>query len=74
MKLSQWHDEDVNPVHIGVYETRHENDDIDGEYYQYWNGERFGGASCDIETALQYKDSKNGSQNVKWRGIAKEEK
>jgi len=73
MKLSQWHDGNVKPVHIGVYER--DIDDLEFKF-SYWDGEYWLIACAEINEAFKYKDitwmcHSAWQTDVKWRGIIK---
>jgi hypothetical protein len=57
MKLSQWHDGNVKPVHVGVYER--DNSGYLG-MYSYWNGKywTFGFYENSKHTIIQSKKVK----------------
>ena len=50
LKLSQWHDGSVKPVHVGVYQNGCE------EVYQFWNGSFWCSAKYTIEDAVNILD------------------
>lgn len=64
LKLSQWHDGSVLPVHVGVYES------IGKGWYRLFDGKFWRNGDETIELALQDK-SHSPFQNEKWRGIVK---
>jgi hypothetical protein len=37
MNLTDWFPETVKPVHVGVYETKHQNG-TGATFWRYWNG------------------------------------
>lgn len=65
MKLSQWHDGTVKPVHIGVYNRMTEDD-----WFNYWNGKFWiNGETTAYSASLN--TGKSIFQNERWRGIVK---
>lgn len=76
MKLSQWHDADTKPVHVGVYETdassylHHSK-----KCFQHWNGQFWGLYSFYEQLAerVSYKNKNSKYQHVKWRGLAEKQ-
>jgi len=74
LKLSQWHDGSVKPVHEGVYERY----DINGEqnpdklnYFSRWD--RYKWFSCSDTVIYAYEtEFTSMSQCLPWRGIVKE--
>jgi len=69
-KLTPWFSAEVKPVHIGVYQVD-DGDDIDGEWYAYYDGSRFG-YRCWIsaEDAYQSRMAKTDCKPmVAWRGL-----
>jgi hypothetical protein len=71
MKLSQWHDGNVEPVHIGIYETSSHK--FDG-YFSYWDGKKFNGMWGSRSTAEIKSDFGSCSIPTRWRGIVKDKK
>jgi hypothetical protein len=75
LKLSQWHDGSVKPVHVGVYER---DIPIVGANYARWDGNRWMAWSRDIKLAdvtslISFKQV--GAKGAfKWRGIVKDKK
>lgn len=70
MKLSQWHDGSVKPVHVGVYA-------VEDEFFSYWDGISFSGCWLSVFSANEnkgfYITSKHGCSDItKWRGIVKD--
>jgi len=72
LKLSQWHDGNVKPVHVGFYNVRcHGIYHLDS--WSYWNGKNWTPQNCSgIEFAMLHMHSTFIEyQNKKWRGIVK---
>lgn len=72
LKLSQWHDGSVNPVHVGVYNV---DDAIGKQWFSFWDGKKWNG-HWDIEKVLLNKyfgsiHPDGCSITTKWRGIVK---
>jgi hypothetical protein len=70
MKLSQWHDGKVKPVHIGVYERK------DG-WFNYFDGKhwmRGSDAPHLADRSGMFCGQAHENQKIKWRGIVKDEK
>lgn len=72
LKLSQWHDGSVKPVHVGVYNVICESV-RKGESWSFWNGSKWTPqCSTGIHVAELYiHDNSYENQNKKWRGIVK---
>jgi hypothetical protein len=67
-KLTPWFPITINPVRIGVYDTKH---NATGPGFAYWNGE-YWAPSCDtVRHAMLLSDKRAGFQNKVWRGVAK---
>lgn len=74
MKLSQWHDGSVKPVHVGVYES--DNQKGRGFYqtwYRKWDGKRWINGNGSVEWAFK-QASPSLYQDWPWRGIVKDKK
>jgi hypothetical protein len=77
MKLSQWHDGSVKPVHVGVYEL----ETIFGSNmarFSFFDGYFWHGWNSQIEfNSGTYPDKSDfiiSFQGRKWRGIVKDKK
>lgn len=78
MKLTEWHDKGVKPVHVGVYEVR---DAANSDYtaYAYWDGKKFcfrtfaairkDAQSCIDEAYKKRNDFTCLPKLTKWRGL-----
>lgn len=77
LKLSPWHDGNVKPVHIGVYERNWYKLDRfynSGPYYAFWDGGKWMESRISISDALSLESIGHPSHNqekLKWRGILK---
>lgn len=64
-RLTEWFPADVNPVHVGVYQTRRA-----GRYgFSYWIGDAWGPRCAYVATAVLFF-SEFGYQDKEWRGLA----
>jgi len=68
MKLSPWHDGNVKPVHIGVYQVE---SSANGDYYSMWDGSNFLGAWCSVERAITKGTISHADKYKQWRGVLK---
>lgn len=69
-ELSPWHDGDVKPVHVGVYERY----SFGNCYYNFFDGKVWYWGSMIKENALlNYTNSHDAHyyQNLPWRGVLK---
>jgi guanylate kinase len=70
MKVTTWFPHEIDPVHIGCYQTRYNQNDIIS--YNYWNGNFW------LTTTAKPEKPKHNSQSlvqeIQWRGIKKEKK
>ena len=71
-ELSQWHDGNVKPVHIGVYERRFGRINSDIIWVSLWTGKRWNWL-YPVESKKGASKAKQVSyfQSMKWRGIIK---
>jgi hypothetical protein len=69
MKLTQWHDGSVKPVHKGVYERS----GYGSLNYSLWNGKRWNFSARTVEMA-KYEIAPSLTQFLKWRGLANKPK
>lgn len=71
LKLSQWHDGSVKPVHVGFYNVIC-NAIWSKQSWSYWDGKFWSAQNC---SGIQYAKNHIGDyceyQNKKWRGIVK---
>ena len=67
--LTDWFSEDVNPVHVGVYQIDRGSQ---GKWYRFWNGEFWALCGETIQTAYAAKVIKSPAPAFPWRGIYKE--
>lgn len=69
LKLSQWHDGSVKPVHVGVYEVK----ECGGIWYSYFDGSNFMYRSCSASDAYNRATcpSLYGAIPINWRGVLK---
>lgn len=66
-KLTPWYPAGVNPVHIGIYETRMQ---IVPEWYRYWDGERwYVGSETPDEACNQFRLNEIAWHRKEWRGL-----
>lgn len=71
MKLSIWFPHYVLPAHIGVYEVD-DCDGLDGPWYAYWDGKKFGYRSWigpDAAYSMR-NDPTSCRETAQWRGLA----
>jgi hypothetical protein len=78
LKLTPWFTNGEKPDHIGVYNVSCQRENQTGDWYSYWNGERFYFFASDVEEA--YREYYNGCTGGKsdsfvliegsWRGLA----
>lgn len=68
LKLSQWHDGSVLPVHVGLYEVK---SDYDFMSWSFFDGVMFNGAWTMQSTAVEKANDGRGCEIFKWRGIVK---
>ena len=69
-KLTDWFPSNVNPVHLGVYETKQKNH-FHGTRFQFWNGKFWCAYSNTAKDAASHSNSnKSAVQNPAWRGRA----
>ena len=73
MKLSQWHDGKVKPVHVGVYERY---PDMKETFYNYFDGTFWHWGSLSIDNAYnrEINPAIHDEQYCLWRGIIKDKK
>lgn len=68
MEMTEWFDEDIKPVHIGIYEVY-----VSG-YYSYWNGEVWSFWNYSIKELLKTYEldlhAGNTHEFLAWRGLA----
>jgi hypothetical protein len=64
-KVTEWFPGDVQPEHIGVYETLIASD----RGFQYWTGVHWGRTSNDPERAAQMALTPSYFQQPHWRGL-----
>lgn len=72
MKLTDWYQQDVMPVHIGIYQRLYSS--INGMiYYCYWDGKRWYAGADYIDGAIGWYDNSCRSTHLfPWRGVSKE--
>ena len=68
MKLTEWFPAEIEPVHVGVYQTRRYRGE-EGEWFQLWNGQDWGLSSLNILLASG-SEHDGAFQDVEWRGLA----
>jgi hypothetical protein len=66
MKKTKWYPGNVNPVHVGVYETAPA---FGRKWFQFWNGACWGYAAETPERAFDWRDIRSAHQRDKWRGL-----
>ena len=66
-KLTDWFPENVNPVHLGVYEV--EPDDL-SPWYSYWDGLYFREVRRTIDEAASAIPDAWNHVGLIWRGLA----
>jgi len=67
LKLSQWHDGNVKPVHVGIYERQYHYNTM----LNYWNGESWRWPADGYLMAWTLRHELSSSQTLPWRGIVK---
>ena len=78
MKLSQWHDGSVKPVHVGVYEIKreHKKTVFNNTMFSFFDGIVWRGWKLKSDFKLgYYPDSSKfiiAGQDRQWRGIVKD--
>jgi len=72
MKLSQWHDGSVKPVHVGVYESDSYKCEF-SVWYRLWDGNYWHNGRSSVNNAAKNETISN-FQDWSWRGIVKDKK
>jgi len=67
-KLTDWFSENVNPVHVGVYQV---NRDKQGIWFRHWNGSYWSLCAEKPAYAEAARTVKSPAPAFPWRGIAK---
>lgn len=67
--LTEWFGPDAPPVRVGVYEVDDE-DGIDGRWFSYWDGRKFGFRAEDPAEAADCRHVHTDcARLVRWRGV-----
>jgi hypothetical protein len=68
LKLSPWHDGNIAPEHVGVYQVE---SSANGDYYSMWDGAQFLGAWWSVERAITRGTIYHADKYRQWRGVLK---
>lgn len=75
LQLTPWHNGNVRPKHIGVYERKLWKNVIFSNWknvrFSKWNGRFWIVGGCSVEHALIQR-AISSIQNIPWRGIVKD--
>lgn len=74
MKLSQWHDGSVKPVHVGIYKVRHERINNSSAGWSFWSGYCWLHQKHKKAYCIHYSTHMALYQDKEWRGIVKDKK
>lgn len=70
-EITAWFHCDIKPVHIGVYQTDHDNGKQDPGYC-LWDGTRWGCERTSVADALRNPYFSGAVQAKDWRGLAEQ--
>lgn len=67
-KLTPWFPGSVKPFHVGVYETRREQNDC--SFFSKWDGKQWL-IDCRMPEQAKSKRGRSAFQDREWRGVLK---